>query len=129
MKRNVFGVAAVLGALLFVASANAGVQTQGGAIRVLISNALKTPIEAIRRDAESAIGRPLAIEFGSTAALRARIQSGERFDVTIIAVEAIADLIKEGQLAAVSRTDIGYSPLGVGIRAGAPKPDLSTIEG
>jgi molybdate transport system substrate-binding protein len=61
--------------------------------------------------------------------LRARIQSDERFDVTIIAVEAIADLIKGGKLAAASRTDMGYSPLGVGIRAGAPKPDLSTIDG
>src|SRR3954465_7939400 len=99
MERTVVGVAAVLGALLFAADPSAGVQAHGESIRVLISNALKTPLEALRPDAERVIALPLAIEFGSTAALRARIQSGERFDVTIIAVAAIADLIKEGKLA------------------------------
>jgi molybdate transport system substrate-binding protein len=129
MKRNVFGVAAVVGTLLFVASPNAGAQLQGGAIRVLISNGLKTSIEALRPDAESAVGRPLAMEFSSTAALKKRIQSGEHFDATLITAEAIRDLIKEGKLAATPHANLGFSPLVVGIRAGAPKPDLGTIDG
>jgi len=129
MKRNVFGVAAMVGALLSVASPTAGVQAQGGAIRVLISNGLKASLEALRPDAESAVGRPLAMEFGSTAALKTRIESGERFDATLITAEAIRDLIKEGKLAAAPHADLGFSPLGVGIRAGAPRPDLGTIDG
>jgi len=129
MRRHVFGVAAVVGALLSVASPTAGVQAQGGALRVLISNGLKVSLEALRPDAESAVGRPLAMEFGSTAAVKMRIQSGERFDATLITAEAIRDLIDEGKLAATPRADLGYSPLGVGIRAGAPKPDLATIDG
>ena len=120
MNRKVFGVAALMCGLLFVASPDAGAQAQGGAIRVLISNGLKTSLEALRTDAETALGRPLAMEFSSTAALKMRIQSGERFDATLITLEAIRDLIKDGKLAATSRTDLGFSPLVVGIRAGAP---------
>lgn len=129
MKRSVFGVAALVGWLLFVASPNAGAHSQGDAVRVLISNALKTSLEALRPDAERAVGRPLAMEFSSTAALKMRIQSGERFDATLITLEAIRDLIKEGKLAATPPADLGFSPLVVGIRAGAPKPDLATIDG
>ena len=129
MKCNVFGVAAVVGGLLFVASPDAGAQAQGDAIRVLISNGLKTSLEALRPDAENAVGRPIAMEFSSTAALKMRIQSGERFDATLITLEAIRELIKEGKLAATPTADLGFSPLVVGIRAGAPKPDLGTIDG
>jgi molybdate transport system substrate-binding protein len=129
MKRTVFGIAAVVCGLLLVASPHAGAQAQGDGIRVLISNALKTSLEALRPDAESAVGRPLAMEFNSTAALKMRIQSGERFDATIITAEAIGDLIKKGKLAATPRADVGFSPLVVGIRAGAPRPDLGAIDG
>jgi len=104
MKCNVFGVAAVVGGLLFVASPDASAQAQGDAIRVLISNGLKTSLEALRPDAESAVGRPIAMEFSSTAALKMRIQSGERFDATLITLEAIRDLI-DAQTAASARQD------------------------
>jgi len=114
---------------LFVASPDARAQAQGDAIRVLISNGLKTSLEALRPDAENAVGRPIAMEFSSTAALKMRIQSGERFDATLITLEAIRDLIKEGKLATTPPADLGFSPLVVGIRAGAPKPDLGTIDG
>ena len=55
-------------------------------------------------------------------------------DVTIgvdtavnITVEAIDELIKQGKLNATSRKDIGRSELGIGIRKGAPRPDISTV--
>ena len=51
----------------------------------------------------------------------------ETFDATIITVEAIDELIKQGKLNATSRKDIGRSELGIGIRKGAPRPDISTV--
>src|SRR6476659_7234424 len=102
MKRNLFSVAAVVGALLLVASPYARPQEQR-AIRVLISNGLKASLEALRPDAETAAGRPVAMEFGSSATVKTRIQSGEQFDAALITVEAIADLIKEGKLGATPR--------------------------
>ncbi len=102
--------------------------SQSNALRVLASNGMKGSLEALQPQCEEAVGRPLAIQFGSTASLRKRIEAGEAFDVTVITIEAIGDLIKQGKLTGASRVDVGRSELGIGIRAGAPKPDIRTLE-
>ena len=55
-------------------------------------------------------------------------REGPAFDVAILGVEAIDDLIKRGKLAAGSRTDIARSGMGVAVRKGAAKPDLATTQ-
>jgi molybdate transport system substrate-binding protein len=77
---------------------------------------------------EKATGHKLKAQYGSTGPLKAQIEKGQAFDVTILGVDAIGDLIKSGKLASDSRTDVARSGMGVGIRKGAPKPDLSTTE-
>jgi molybdate transport system substrate-binding protein len=126
--RFITTIAAILAGLLFLAEQPAAVQnpSQSNALRVLSSNGMKGSMEALQPQLEKAIGRPLAIQFGSTASLKKRIEMGEPFDVTIITIEAIADLVKQGKLAGASRADVGRSELGIGIRAGAPKPDIRT---
>ena len=90
------------------------------------SNGVKGVIDDVRMQAERAIGRPLAIDFNTSASVRQKIQSGESFDVTILTAEVIDDLIKSGKLAASGRADIARSGIGFGVRAGTKKPDLST---
>jgi len=102
--------------------------SQKSALRLLVSNGMKGSMEELQPQIEKAVGRPLAIQFGSTASLKKRIETGEAFDVTIITTEAIGDLITRGKLAAASRKDVGRSELGIGIRAGAPRPDIRTPE-
>src|SRR5262245_12166946 len=70
--------------------------SQNDALRVLSSNGMKGAMEELTPQLEKAIGRRLAIQFSSTAALKKRIESGEAFDVAIITTEAIADLITRG---------------------------------
>jgi molybdate transport system substrate-binding protein len=101
---------------------------QGAAVRVLVSNGMKAAMEELQPQCERAIGHPLALQFNSTASLKKKIEAGERFDVAIITSEAIGDLIKQGKLAGGSRADLGRSELGIGIRAGAAKPDIHTPE-
>ena len=57
-----------------------------------------------------------------------RIEAGESFDVTIITSEALSNLEKQGKIAGDSRVALGRSELGIGIRAGAAKPDIHTTE-
>lgn len=97
-------------------------------VRVLVSNGMKAAMEELQPLAERSIGHPLAVEFSSTAALKKKIQGGQAFDVTVITTEAIDSLIKEGKLTAASRTELGRSILGIGIRAGAARPDIKTVE-
>lgn len=53
-----------------------------------------------------------------------RVQAGERFDIVLLAADAIDKLIASGHLLAGSRIDIVRSPVAVAVRAGAPRPDI-----
>ena len=119
--RSVAAIVAL--ATLPVAAQNA---SQNSALRLLVSNGMKGSMEELQPQIEKAIGRSLAIQFSSTASLKKRIEMGEAFDVSIITTEAIDDLIKQGKLTGASRADVGRSELGIGIRAGAPRPDIRT---
>jgi molybdate transport system substrate-binding protein len=98
------------------------------ALRVLVSNGMKAAIEELHSKLESAAGCPIELKFNSTAGIRKQIEAGEEFDLTLITSEAIADLIKQGKLAGDSKADLVRSELGIGIRKGAARPDIRTIE-
>jgi molybdate transport system substrate-binding protein len=121
-------VATAVGFLCFTPPGAAQDASPRNALRVLVSNGMKGSMEALQPQCEKAAGRSLAIQFGSTASLKKRIETGEAFDLTIITTEAIGDLIAQGKLTSASRADVGRSELGIGIRAGTPKADIRTPE-
>jgi molybdate transport system substrate-binding protein len=61
-------------------------------------------------------------------AIPSRLQRGEPGDVVIMVGYALADLIKQGKVVADSRVDLARSSIGVAVRAGAPKPDISSVD-
>ena len=97
-------------------------------ITVLVSNAFKTSFPELAPLFEKASEHRLKIAFGSTDPLKVRIEKGEAVDLAIIGDAAIDALIKQGKLVAASRVVVARSGLGVAVRKGAPKPDLSTTE-
>ena len=118
-------VAATVGFLFLPARSAAAGATP---VRVLVSNGMKAAMEELQPQCERAIGHPLAVQYNSTLSVKKMIEAGEGFDVTLITTEAIDDLIKQGKLAASSRVALARSELGIGIRAGAAKPDIHTPE-
>jgi molybdate transport system substrate-binding protein len=99
---------------------------QQAPIRVLASNGIRAVLKDLIPQAERAVGHPLAVEFNTSASVRRSIEANEPFDVAILASDVIESLLKEGRLAAGTRTDIGRSGIGVGILGGAAKPDVHT---
>jgi molybdate transport system substrate-binding protein len=97
-------------------------------VHVLASNGVREVIKDLQPKVEHAIDHPLVIEYGSTTDLVNKIGAGESFDLTVLTTEAIDKLIQSGKLAASTRVDIARCGVGVGIRAGAPKPDIATPE-
>ncbi len=97
-------------------------------IRVLSSNGVKGVIDDVRPEIERAIGRPLAIEFSTSVGLKAKIEQGAPFDVTILTPAIVDDLVKQGKIAADSPVNVARSGVGVGTREGAPRADVSTPE-
>ena len=57
-----------------------------------------------------------------------RVRRGEPVDVIILNRAGIDDLIKEGKVVAASRVDLARSSIGMAVRRGAPKPDISTVD-
>lgn len=120
------GVAALQAALIGMWCGAIPALAQGTEVHAFISNGVKGVIDELRPQAEKAIGHPLAIQFGTTTALKQRIEAGESFDVTILTTEAVTELVKSGK--ADSRVDLARSGIGMGMRAGAVKPDIRTAE-
>jgi molybdate transport system substrate-binding protein len=103
-----------------------GAAAQSAAIKVFASNGVKALVEALQNDSERATARPLTVQFDTSVALERRIEAGEPFDVAVVTTESLDGLIKKGSVVAATRAPIARSGIGVGIRKGAPKPDIGT---
>jgi molybdate transport system substrate-binding protein len=75
-----------------------------------------------------AAGSPINADFAPTVALLERLRAGEAADIAILTAQGIDDLMAEGIIAPGTRTDIARSFVGVAVKAGAPKPDITTVE-
>jgi molybdate transport system substrate-binding protein len=97
-------------------------------LRVLSGNGAKAAVRELCAQFERATGNTIRLHFEVNADLKRKIEAGESFDVAVLNPPVIDALIKDGRLVADSRADIGRSGLGVAVRKGAPKPDISTVE-
>jgi molybdate transport system substrate-binding protein len=95
-------------------------------IKVICSGAMRPALEELAPQFERASGHTLAISFAGTNVIRDRVQAGEAVDVIILAATAVDALLAQGKLAA--KVDLVRSGVGVGVRAGSPRPDLSSAE-
>lgn len=125
MNVNTRGTAIAAGIMLVFGQAAAA---QTPAMRVFASNGVRDVMESLKPQCERAIGRRLEMRYGTSTTLVEAISKGERFDVAVLTSAGIDDLIKSGKLVRGSRTNIARAGIGVGVRAGAAKPDIATPE-
>ncbi len=119
-------IAALALACAFLYSQKVSAQTPE--VRVLASNGIKAVVEDLRAQGESAIGHPISVEYRPTANLKQEIDAGAPFDVVIVTAESVAQLSKEGKTLGGGGTPISRVGVGIGIRKGASRPDISTPE-
>ncbi|MGP0089323.1 MAG: substrate-binding domain-containing protein [Xanthobacteraceae bacterium] len=98
------------------------------AIKVLASNGVKAVLSELAPQFEQSTGGDLAVTFDRSSELKKRIEAGEIFDVAILTAPMIDDLIRQRKIAAGTVSNIARSGVGVAVRAGAPKPDIGTVE-
>jgi molybdate transport system substrate-binding protein len=97
-------------------------------ITVLSAGAMKAMVADLGESFQRETGHTLATTFGTVGALREKLKAGARADVVILTAEAIDELTRGGVVAPGTRTDLARTGVGVGIREGAPKPDIATPE-
>jgi len=66
--------------------------------------------------------------FEPTKSLLARLDAGEAGDVAILTEVAVEDLSAKGVLVPDTRMDFAQSFVGLAVRAGAPRPDIATVD-
>jgi molybdate transport system substrate-binding protein len=117
----------VVAALLLAGSASAA------EVRVMISGGLTAAYNALVPEFERATGNKVLTAYGPSMgttvnAIPVRLERGEGADVLIMVGYALGDLIKQGKVNADSRVDLVKSPIGIAVKSGAPRPDISSVE-
>lgn len=97
-------------------------------IKVFTARAIATVLEKIGPEFERTTGHKLNVITGFSPIFVKRINAGEPFDVVVSPPPTIDGLIKDGKVLAATRTNLVRSGIGVEVRAGAPKPDISSVE-
>jgi molybdate transport system substrate-binding protein len=122
MRMTLLGVAMVL----MAAGAPRG--AAAAEIKVLTAGAFKQVLLVLVPDFEKQTGHKVVLENDTVGALTKRIEGGEAFDLAVLTPAAVNDLSTKGKFVAGSRTNLGRVGVGVVVKEGAPKPDISSVD-
>ena len=114
--------------LLFaLALLTAASTAQAAELKVLSGNGPRAAVRQLCSQFEKSTGNKIELRFGVNPEVKKKIEAGESFDVVVGNPPIVDALIKDG-LVAGPRVDIGRSGLGVAVKSGAVKPDISSVE-
>jgi molybdate transport system substrate-binding protein len=125
MKTALQCTIATVGLLVFLLG---GYAVQAAEVRLISTAALSQIFDELRPEIERATGNKLTMYSDSSSALKRRVEFGAVFDAAVLSFFDLEDLIKQERISPGTRTLVGHSGVGVGVRKGTPKPDISTTE-
>jgi molybdate transport system substrate-binding protein len=97
-------------------------------ITVFVGGAMTEPLQEAGEAFTRATGVRIVYVSDTTGVLQKRLAAGEQADLVIVAAPVMDVLVKEQRVAAATRVDLARALIGVGVRAGAASPDLSTAD-
>jgi molybdate transport system substrate-binding protein len=119
----------LIAAALSVVLSSVGASPVGAAeIIVLSGNGAKAAVAELAEQFERVTGHAVTITFQVNPQVHQRIEAGDPCDVAILNPPVLDDLIEQGRIVAGTRVVLGRSGIGVGIKEGAPLPDISTVD-
>jgi molybdate transport system substrate-binding protein len=95
-------------------------------IKIMYPPPMRTMLSELIPQFERASGHQAVVTYESSWLLVGRIQKGEIPDVAFLTARQADDLIRDGKIA--RRVDVARSSIGIAVRAGAPKPDIGSVE-
>lgn len=102
--------------------------TGAAGIKVLCSNSSHAVMEELLPAFERASGHKVSISYDTAILTLSRIKGGETADLVILNAPAIDELTKQGRIALGSSRTLARCGVGIAVRAGAPKPDIGSVE-
>ena len=132
MMRGLFSRRAILAAAveysLLLALGAAAPAAYAAEVKVMSTVALTPTLGELTPKYESGSGNKLTIIYSTIADLKKRIDAGETADLMILSRPVLDDLQTQGKVSQGSIVNVGRSYVAIGVRAGAPQPDISTAE-
>jgi molybdate transport system substrate-binding protein len=119
-----FRIAAAIAALFLAQAGSAG----AAELKVFSTIGMRSALEELKPKFEQASGHKLDITWGLAGALAKRVADGESPDALVAIRGGIDGLATSGRIAQPSAVTLALSGVGVSVRSGAPKPDISTPE-
>jgi molybdate transport system substrate-binding protein len=101
---------------------------QNAEIKLLASGAVKDAYLELLPEFEKASGHKISAAWSSTPDIQQRVAAGEVPDLVILGNNGTEELIKQGKLVASTRAIFAKSGIGIAVRSGAPKPDISSVD-
>jgi molybdate transport system substrate-binding protein len=124
MKRlSPVAAASILGLVLAMSSS---ADLSAAELKVVAGGSLVPLLKELGPQFEKASGHKLSIHFDSTPSIIARVASGTALDAVVVPIDVFKDAGAKARFAPASIVDIARVGYGVIVRAGAPKPDIST---
>lgn len=101
-------------------------------VKVVTSGGFASPLKAAIPDFEKATGISVTVTLGKSQGggpdtIRAQLDRGVAADIVIMSREGLNDLVSDNKIIAKSDVDLAKTPIGMAVKAGAPKPDISTV--
>ena len=121
-KRVTRSMALAIGLLLSIAWGAA----EADEIRLLSTVGMQPAIPELLAQFERTSGHTGRVTWGLAAVLKQQFVDGTPADVVLLTSPLVEDLGKQGKVAAGSKVDVARSGVGVAVKAGAPRPDIST---
>jgi molybdate transport system substrate-binding protein len=106
----------------------AGALAAAADFTILSGGAVEPGVAAVVDLFRKETGADVKVQFATAPMIRQRVGGGELPDLVIAPSAVIDDLAKAGKLDGAARAPVGRVGVGVVVRAGAPKPDVSSVE-
>lgn len=100
----------------------------GAEIKVMLSAAFKEAYLELVPQFERATGHKVSSLWVASVQIMKRLKGGETVDLVILSRASLDELVDFGMVAPGDRYDLAKSGVGAAVRAGAPRPDLSSGE-
>ncbi len=97
-------------------------------VKVLSAGVMKEIILELVPEYEKRTGNKVTVDVGPAGTLAQRIEGGEAFDLAVITRPLIENLTEKGKIQSGSRTDLAGVGVGVVIKEGTSRPDISSPE-
>jgi molybdate transport system substrate-binding protein len=128
MSRCALRAAMMVAATLVSSSMVPANSANAAELKVVASVALTSALNELTPAFERATGNKLAIDYGLAANVRKSILDGEAADVVILTRSMMEDLQKQDKIKLGSLVNVGGTAVAVVARAGAPRPDINSVD-